>query len=106
MPARTRSVAFSVAPSWSSVWTQEHCSRMLTCVYSYGLRPARAATPRNVQVWSLGEQDATTRPSRSWAVMSATISCWVASEQVNIAVLATTTSPASAMSAMTLSTST
>ena len=48
IPARTSAVAFSVAAASSSVWTQEHCSRMLTCVYSYGLRPARAATPRNV----------------------------------------------------------
>ncbi len=48
MPARTSSVAFSVAAASSSVCTHEHCSRMLTCVYSYGLRPAREATPRNV----------------------------------------------------------
>ena len=48
MPAFTRAVALAVAPSWSSVWTHEHCSRMLTWVYSYGFRPARAATPRNV----------------------------------------------------------
>ena len=33
MPASTRAVAFAVAPSWSSVWTQEHCSRMFTWVY-------------------------------------------------------------------------
>jgi hypothetical protein len=38
--------------------------------------------------------------------MSATISCWVASEQANIAVFATTTSPASPMSEITFSTST
>jgi hypothetical protein len=106
MPARTRAVAFSVAASWSSVCTQEHCSRMFTWVYSYGLSPARAATPRNVYVCSLGEHDATTRPSSCWSLMSWTMSCWVASEQVNIAVFATTTSPASRMSAITFSTST
>jgi hypothetical protein len=106
MPARTSAVAFSVAASVSSVWTQEHCSRMLTCVYSYGFRPARAATPRNVYVWSLGEQDATTSPSSSFAWMSATISDCVASEQVNIAVFATTTSPLSLIPSMTASTST
>ena len=48
MPARTSAVALSVAAASSSVWTQEHCSRMLTWVYSYGLSPARDATPRNV----------------------------------------------------------
>ena len=34
MPALTRAVALAVAPSGSSVWTHEHCSRMLTWVYS------------------------------------------------------------------------
>ncbi len=43
---------------------------MLTCVYSYGLSPARVATPRNVYVCSLGEHEATTRPSRLFFRMS------------------------------------
>ena len=34
MPARTRLVALRVAAASSSVWTHEHCSRMLTWVYS------------------------------------------------------------------------
>ena len=34
IPASTRPIAFVVAPSRSSVWIQEHCSRMLTCEYS------------------------------------------------------------------------
>ncbi len=34
IPARTSAVALSVAAASSSVWTQEHCSRMLTWVYS------------------------------------------------------------------------
>ncbi len=57
IPAWTRPMALLVAPSGSSLWIQEHCSRMLTCEYSYGLSPARVATPRNVYVCSLGEQD-------------------------------------------------
>ena len=36
---------------------------MFTCVYSYGLSPARAATPLKVYVWSFGEHEATTSPS-------------------------------------------
>ncbi len=106
IPASTRAVALAVAAAVSSVWTQEHCSRMFTCVYSYGFRPARAATPRNVYVCSLGEHDATTRPSSWFAWMSATMSDCVASEQANIAVLETTTSPLSRMPSITFSTST
>ena len=45
---------------------------------------------RNVNVCSFGEQEATTRPSSCCSSMSSTISCWVASEQVNIARRATT----------------
>ena len=48
IPASTRPMALLVAPSRSSVWIQEHCSRMLTCEYSYGLSPARVATARKV----------------------------------------------------------
>ena len=54
--------------------------------------PARLATSRNVNVWSLGEHEATTRPSRPCSWASCTISCCVESEQVNIAERTTTTS--------------
>ena len=74
MPARTSLIALRVAPVLSSVCVQEHCSRMFTCVYSYGFRPARSATPRKVKVCSFGEQEATTRPSSFCSSMSCTIS--------------------------------
>ena len=106
IPARTRPRALSVAASSSSRWTHEHCSRTLTWVYSYGLTPARAATPRNVYVWSFGEQEATTRPSRPYFSMSSAISCWPASEQANMGDRATTTASSPSASEATRSTST
>ena len=106
MPARTRRTAFSVAPTLSSVCVQEHCSRTFTWVYWNGFMPARFATSRNVTVCSLGEHEATTSASRPCSWASCTISCWVASEQVNIAERATTTSSSPLISSTTLSTST
>lgn len=106
MPARTRRTAFSVAPSWSSVCVHEHCSRTFTWVYWKGFMPARLATSRKVTVWSFGEHEATTSASRPCSSASFTISCWVASEQVNIAERATTTSSSPLISSTTLSTST
>ncbi len=50
---------------------------------------ARSATPRKVNVWSFGEQHATTKPSRSARATSSIISCWFVSEHVNIARRAT-----------------
>ncbi len=106
MPARTSRTAFSVAPVLSSVCVHEHCSRTFTWVYWNGFMPARFATSRNVTVCSLGEHEATTRASRSCSWASWMISCWVASEQVNIADRATTTSSSPLISSTTLSTST
>ena len=106
MPARTSEIALRVAPSRSSVCVHEHCSRTFTCVYSYGLRPARCATARKVKVWSFGEHDATTRPSSSCPWMSSMISCCVESEHVNIARRATTTPGSSLTASTTCSTST
>ncbi len=45
-------------------------------------------TPRKVIWCSFGEQEATTRPSRSCSLMSLIMSCWVPSEQANIVVSA------------------
>ncbi len=106
MPARTSRTAFSVAPSWSSVCVHEHCSRTFTCVYWKGFMPARLATSRNVNVCSLGEQEAMTSPSRPCSRASSMISVCVASEQVNIAVLATVTPCSFSTAATTSSTST
>jgi len=105
-PARTSPIAFSVAPSRSSVCAQDACSRTLTWVYAYGLRSARFATPRNVIWCSLGEHEATTRPSSFFSWMSRIISCWVPSAHANIVVSATTTSGSSLNASRTLSTST
>ena len=106
MPALTSLIAFLVAPSGSSVCVHEHCSRMLTWVTRYGFTPARSATPRKVNVCSLGEQQATTIPSiwSSWT--SLIISCWLVSEQVNMACRATQTPAESLTASMTRSTST
>ena len=106
IPALTRRMAFPVVPSGSSAWIQEACSRTLTCVYSYGFRPARFATPRKVVTWSFGEHDATTSPSRCSSSMSRCMSPWPESEQANIICRATTTPGSPWAAATTRSTST
>jgi hypothetical protein len=70
------------------------------------LRSARFDTPWKVIWWSLGEQDATTRPSSFFSWMAATISCWVPSEHANNVVSETTTSGSSLRASRTLATST
>ncbi len=106
IPARTSRIAFSVAPSWSSVCVHEHCSRMFTWVYWYGFRPPRFAAAWKVSVCSFGEQEATTSPSSSLPSMSAMISDCVASEHVNIVWRATSTPGSDSTAAITRSTST
>ena len=101
-----RPIAFSVAPSLSSVCAHEHCSRTFTWVYMYGLNSARFATARKVIWWSLGEQEATTRPSSLFSWMVRTMSCWVPSEQAKSVVSATMTSASSSTAWRTFSTST
>ena len=52
-------IAFGV-PSSISLWTQEHCSRMLAISTMNGLMPAFSATARNVASCIRGEQEQTT----------------------------------------------
>ncbi len=70
------------------------------------MRSARFATFRKVTWWSLGEQDATTRPSRLLSWMSPAMSCWVPSEHAKGVVVEMMTSASSPIASRTFSTST
>ena len=95
-----------MAAGLSWVCAQEHCSRMLTWVYRYGLRPPRWAIARNVERCSFGEQEQTTIPSSFFSRIICTIDSWAESEHANISTRVATTSPCLATSARTFSVST
>ena len=60
MAPLTRSRAFRVAPSGSSLWTQLHCSRMFTTSKRAGLRPTSSRFVLKVSLCMVGVQHART----------------------------------------------
>ena len=74
--------AFSVAPFWSFMWTQEHWSRMLAISKRYLLRPASRMVERKRNSCVLGEQEATITLFRLYSLITCFIFSCVSWEQV------------------------
>src|SRR5512136_2475988 len=91
-PIRMRSLAFFVAFSFSFMCTHEQCSRMLTNVNRYLLRPADSQVAWNIGACVLGVQLATTTRLRLCFLIPSLIELRPSSAQVYRLSMAYTTS--------------